>query len=120
MPDAAIEFVQTMKKAALDAMEASKPVNICFGAVTGTDPLRINVEQRFVLNAAQLILSRNVTDYETTVSINWDTDTVMEHVHNVSGKRKITIHNSLAVGDEVILIRQQEGQKYLVLDRTGK
>lgn len=29
------------------------------------------------------------------------------------------IHNALKPGDEVILIRQQEGQKFLVLDRMG-
>ena len=31
----------------------------------------------------------------------------------------ITIHNGLVVGDKVILIRQQGGQKFVVLDRIG-
>ena len=38
------QFVQTMKKAALDAIEASKPVNVYFGEVRTTKPLTINVE----------------------------------------------------------------------------
>lgn len=28
------------------------------------------------------------------------------------------MHNGLAAGDEVILLRQQEGQKYIVLEST--
>ena len=41
------------------------------------------------------------------------------HTHIVNGQKQITIHNGLDVGDEVILIRQQEGQKFVVLDRIG-
>ena len=41
------------------------------------------------------------------------------HVHAV-GTIEVTVHNGLAVGDGVILIRQQEGQKFIVVDRIGK
>ena len=40
------------------------------------------------------------------------------HVHAI-GKVQITVHNGLAVGEEVILLRQLGGQKYLVLGRVG-
>jgi hypothetical protein len=40
------------------------------------------------------------------------------HKHAV-GKIQITVHNGLVVGDEVILLRQQGGQKYIVVDRIG-
>lgn len=43
----------------------------------------------------------------------------IQHSHNIVGKVEITIHSGLAVGDEVILIRQQGGQKYIVTDRIG-
>lgn len=35
------------------------------------------------------------------------------------GTIEVTVHNSLAVGDGVILIRQQEGQRFIVVDRIG-
>ena len=35
------------------------------------------------------------------------------------GKIQVTVHNGLVVGDEVILLRQQGGQKYIVVDRIG-
>ena len=63
------ELVRLMKQAALDAVNASKPAEICFGKVTSASPLKILVEQKMTLGAAQLVLSRHVTDYITTVSI---------------------------------------------------
>lgn len=138
-------FVEAMKRAAKDEREASKPVNVYFGEVVSKSPLKINVEQKMLLSDKQLILTRNVTDFVTMVTINWEsekekqkhkheisaqteegdslngkTETQSEtHTHIITGQKQITIHNGLDVGDEVILIRQQEGQKFVVLDRIG-
>lgn len=128
MPNAN-ELVETLKRAALEAMKASKPVNIVFGEVVNTSPLQINVEQKMILGAKQLVLSRNVTDYTTDVTVSWGTDgesggsgesSFAWHSHSITGRKSITVHNGLAVGDEVILARQQEGQKFIILDRIGK
>lgn len=127
MPDA-VEFVKTMKKAAVEAVEATKPVYIYFGEVLSASPLQINVEQKMILGEAQLILSRNVTDFKTAITVNWSTEnksggsgdsSFASHNHSVTGKKEITVHNGLVVGDSVILIRQQEGQKFIVWDRIG-
>lgn len=126
------ELVGTLKRAAIEAVEAKKPVNVYFGEVTGVSPLKINVEQKMVLGEKQLILSRNVTDFKTSITggniknyyytgSTADSGTAPvspSHVHAV-GKIEITVHNGLVVGDEVILIRQQEGQKFIVWDRIG-
>ena len=99
-----------------------------------------------ILGEKQLILSRNVTDFTTMVTVDWLTESSLSththtvqgsdgngdsidlttgaknlaHTHKITGKKKITVHNGLVVGDEVILIRQQEGQKFIVWDRIGK
>lgn len=126
------ELVETLKRAAVEAMEAKKPVNVYFGEVVSAAPLKINVEQKMVLGEKQLILSRNVTNFKTSITggniknyyytgSTTDSGTAPispSHVHAV-GKIEITVHNGLVVGDEVILIRQQEGQKFIVLDRIG-
>lgn len=126
------ELVETLKRAAVEAMEAKKPVNVYFGEVVSAAPLKINVEQKMVLGEKQLILSRNVTNFKTSITggniknyyyTGSTTDSGAapvspSHVHAV-GKIEITVHNGLVVGDEVILIRQQEGQKFIVLDRIG-
>ena len=131
LPDAN-ELVDTLKRAAVEAVEAGKPVNVYFGEVVSASPLKINVEQKMILGEKQLILSRNVTDFSIMVTAGniknyYYTGDVKSgtvpvspsHVHAV-GTIEITVHNGLAVGDSVILIRQQEGQKFIVVDRIGK
>ena len=132
MPDMA-EFMKIIKKAALDAVNASKPAEICFGKVTSASPLKILVDQKLTLGEGQLVLCREVTNYVTTVSIlteyGWKTQNksggsgdpaFASHNHDiVISKKKITVHNGLVVGDEVLLVRQQGGQKYIVVDRIG-
>lgn len=118
LPDA-VELVKAVKRAALEAVESSKPVNVYFGRVVAVSPLQINVEQKMTLGSAQLVLTRNVTDYETEVTVEWETEKMDEHVHELTGKKQMKIHNALSAGDEVVLIRMQEGQKYIVIDRLG-
>lgn len=67
MPDA-VELMKTIKRAALDAVKASKPVEVCFGKVTSASPLKILVEQKLPLGEGQLILTRNVTNFKTYIT----------------------------------------------------
>lgn len=85
MPDVN-ELVETLKKAAIEAVEAKKPVSIYFGEVVSDNPLKINVEQKMVLSDKQLIL----------------TGTILE--------------KGLVVDENVILVRMQGGQKFIVMD----
>lgn len=127
----AVELMKTVKRAALDAVNASKPVEICFGKVTSASPLKILVEQKMTLGKEQLILTRNVTDFKTSITggniqnyyytgsnLSGSAPVSPSHVHAM-GKLQITVHNGLVVGDEVILLRQQGGQKYVVVDRIA-
>ncbi len=125
-----VGFVNMIKRVALAAVKASKPAEVCFGRVTEESPLKILVDQKLTLGKVQLILSRHVTDYETALSggnIQNIAGTMPELVeipadtqHIPAGKRMlVTVHNGLAVGDEVVLLRQQGGQKYIVWDKIG-
>lgn len=131
MPDAK-GIVKKVHQAAVEAVESTKPVNVYFGEVVSASPLRVNVEQKMVLGEKQLILTRNVTDFKTKITagniknyyytgdVNSGTAPVSpSHVHAV-GTIDVTVHNGLAVGDGVILIRQQKGQRFIVVDRIGK
>lgn len=103
LPDA-VGLLKLIKKTAVEAVEAAKPVNLCFGTVESVSPLKIKVEQKMTLGSAQLTLSRNVTDYKVKIEMD-------------SAEQEITVKNGLAAGETVILARQQGGQKYFVLDR---
>jgi hypothetical protein len=126
-----------MKKAALEAVEASKPVAILFGTVTSASPLNINVEQKMTLTVEQLILARNVTEHTIEMTVDHTTQTETEHTHVIhdtytnggsseptthlhayKGRKKFIVHNGLVNGDKVLLLRVQGGQKYVVWDRV--
>lgn len=84
MPDAT-ELIKLIKKCALDAVEASKPTHFLYGTVTKVDPLQIDVDQKLKIGAAHLLLARNVTDYETEVSVDAVTEgTLGRHTHDLN------------------------------------
>lgn len=138
-------LLNTIKQAATEAVDAEKPAQICFGKVTNVSPLQILVDQKITLDAAFLVLTRNVTDFTTMVTIQWKSEsslathshtvkgkdsnnddidlisgtTELTHIHDVEGRKQIIIHNKLKKDEEVILLRMQGGQKYIVLDRIG-
>ncbi len=136
--DDANELLKTIKKAAMDAEEAGKPVNVCFGKVTRVNPIEILVEQKLRLGEAQLVLCRNVTDHMTEVTVQWESEshkikhrhkestgsfteyTETPRTHGIEGRKNFMLHHGLGVDDEVVLLRQQGGQKYIVIDRVGK
>ena len=106
---ACVSMIQTMQLSTFE-----------YGTVIRTEPLQIQCDQKKILTETQLVLTRNVTDYESELSVNWDTETTSEHSHEIEGKKKVTIHNALRNGDKVVLMKQHGGQKYLVIDRVVK
>ncbi len=124
MPNA----IDVVKRAALDAMDASKPVNVIFGTVISTTPLKIQVDQKTIYTSKMLILARNVTDYDVDMTVEHQTDSTSggsgdlsfaSHAHGYTGRKQFCIHNALCIGDKVILLRIQQGKKFLVWDRVG-
>lgn len=107
MPDAT-DLVSALKKAAVAAVAAGDPVRVCFGTVITAEPLLISVEQKMQLKDSQLVLTKNVTDYETEMT--WEEE-------GQEAKKKVTIHNKLLEGEKVILLQTQGGQKFMVVDK---
>ena len=62
-------FVKILKQIAKETIAADAPVAVCFGTVTSEEPLQILVDQKLPLSQAQLILTRNVTDYYTDETV---------------------------------------------------
>ena len=128
------EIIRVIKQAAVDAVEAQKPCIVLFGTVTKETPLEILVEQKMTLSEAQLILSRNVTDFQTEISFDdpnikqqyttWDIgesteDPPRKIAFKEKIKHKITEYKALKTGEKVILLRCAGGQRFVVLDRVG-
>ncbi len=85
----ASDLLIAIKKAAIDAVEASKPLDFCYGKVSSVSPLKIKIEQKLTLGSAQLVLTETVSKT-----------------------------SPLELGDEVILLKKKGGQKFLVLDKV--
>ena len=123
------DLLKLIKKTSMEAFDASKPADMVFGKVVSTSPLKIKVDQKLILTSAQLVLSRNVTDYKLSVTMNHSTEnesggsgdsSFATHKHEIKGTKNITIHNALTINEEVIMMQVSGGQKYIVLDRIGK
>lgn len=116
--------VELVKKAALEAVEASKPVQFLFGTVISVSPLKIQAGQKSIYTERMLVLTRNVTEYQIEMTASFQTGepaggVVENHTHSIAGRETYTIHNGLAVGDRVLLARMQKGKKFIVLDRLA-
>ncbi|MBY0122147.1 DUF2577 domain-containing protein [Bacillus sp. S/N-304-OC-R1] len=111
------DIVILIKKAAREAMGAIDLTAIEFGQVTSVSPLKVNVEQKKELTTAQLILTRNVRDYEIEMSVDHVTEVAEGHSHEYEGRKKFIVHNALKVGDTVMLVKMQGGQRYIVWDK---
>ncbi len=93
-------LIETVKKAAVEAIQASNPVAFSFGMVVKENPLTINVDQKMELTEEFLVLTSSVKSYETKIN-----------------NQKVVVDNRLEKDEQVILIRMQGGQKFIVLDR---
>jgi hypothetical protein len=112
-----MNLTNLIKTAARQAVDASNPTHIMFGEVTSVNPLEVNVDQRFNLTADFLIVPESLTRYEVDLS----------HSHSYSGgttgdglTTPVVIREGLQVGDKLILIRVQGGQKYVIFDKVGE
>lgn len=126
------DLVKAIKKAATEAVEAGKPAAFTHGKVVSSNPLIIEVDQKIQLGAKQLELGETIQEYEADIEIELD-ELEMELELEIEGeeasahakgdgkmKGKIKIRRSLDVGADVILVRQQGGQKYTVYDKVMK
>ena len=120
--------LEVIKKAAMDAVINSAPADIVYGTVLSVSPLSVYVDQKKTLEAEFLVLTRNVTDFDTEVTVEWRTentsgggggyDAFSSHSHAITGRKPIRVNNALKSGEKVILIRMAGGQKYLIIDRV--
>ena len=128
-------LVKAVKLAAVEAVRAEAPMSVCYGTVTSASPLKIMVDQKKTLTAPQLILTDNVRDFNVELSTIVGTGKSLgphytenesggggyaefaSHRHKYQGRKKWRVHNALEMGEKVILLRCDGGQKYVVLDR---
>lgn len=120
-------LVKAVKVAAIQAIENNSPLTAQIATVTSDNPLKLKIGD-VEYDKEFLILTRNVTDYKTELTINDELE-VSGDVDGYHGPGKLqtltlpsrmsaTIHNNLKQGDIVLVLRQQGGQKFIIWDRV--
>lgn len=130
------DLLNTLKAIAAQVNEDGKPTGIVFGTVIAETPLQIQINQSLIIDEDFLVLTHNVMDHYVDITVSHYTvndaflDTThahphagvnsfdSHHMHEYSGRKKIMIHYGLKSGEKVLMIRDQGGQKYIVLDRV--
>lgn len=102
-----MNLLESIKTASINAINASKPVEIVYGIVLSIEPLEIDLEQKLTLSESFLIVPEEFTDRKINIVIDDE-------------EKEIEIKNALKVDDKLILARVQGGQKYLVLSRLAE
>ncbi|MDR0670909.1 MAG: DUF2577 domain-containing protein [Oscillospiraceae bacterium] len=128
MSDASLAALhELIKRTALNAVRASAPAGICFGTVTSAAPLTIAVDQKMTLTEDFLTLSSLVRDFDVDMTVDHTTETrsggsgdaaFSSHDHGYAGKKTFRVHLGLQAGEKVVMLMEQGGQRYVVLDRV--
>ena len=122
------DLISIIKQAANESVNAAVPVAVVFGTVTAVSPLSVKVDAKLQLGERQLVLTRNVTDFENDQTAH-DHQTenrgggggyaaYESHNHVYTGRKHWTVHHKLLVGDKVLMLREQGGQRYVIIDRV--
>ena len=120
-------FLENVKRAAVEAVAAGKPFGFILGKVTSVSPLKVQVDQKLELTASQLILTNAVRDFTVYMTVDHQTEETSggsgyaefaSHKHAYKGKKAYKVHLALKTGEQVLLLRADGGQKFIILDRV--
>ena len=82
-------LMESMRQIAANERQAALPMTICFGKVIALSPFHVQIDQKLVLTKEFFIVKSGVSA------------------------------SSFKVGDVLILLRNEGGQKYLIFDKKG-
>lgn len=120
------DFLTEIQRIVLGVLNAQKLSTVVYGTVESISPLKVQVDQKLLLEHEQLKLTRAVMDYEVEMTVDHATENraggsgdaeFASHNHDYKGKKKFLIHNGLIEGDKVTMIRAHGGQQYLIIDK---
>ncbi len=100
------DLVDALKQLSAETGAGLNPVIIATGIVESVNPLKIMTDQKTPLYESMLRLTEAVTDRDVEMTIPG------------IGRVTVSVVNSLMVGESVLLLRDQGGQKYTVIDRV--
>lgn len=103
------DIMELIAKTVKQTIASTKPTELVSGTVKSVSPLQIFVDQKQILDSDFCHLTRAVQDYET--EIEWEEGGIRQ-------TRTVTVNNGLQPGDRVRMLRYNQGQDFLILDKV--
>lgn len=101
------DWIDGMRKIAMNAYQNSQPCDISFGTVVSAEPLEIKIEElKLTIGKNQIVILDCLTDRTIGVTVGGESGTAV-------------LPGALKAGDRVVLLRKAGGQKYIVFGREG-
>lgn len=127
-----MELIQALQMVMQKNYQAMQPTDLVIGTVTGISPLEITSNTAMApLRAPVLYLTENVIEKKIPVlqhmhtTPDGNTGTALESVACVENGQAlpveggyIILNRALQVGDKVLMMKVQKGQKFVVLSRV--
>ena len=114
-----MELIDVMHMIGQQGQKAAQPTDMVLGTVSNVSPLEISINNTTApLRSQVLLLTSNVVEYKIPY-----TERISEIVCYENGtplpadKQWITFNRALEIGDKVIMLKVNSGQKYVVLSR---
>lgn len=121
-----INLVKLIKQIVMETNAAAVLADVIIGEVIATSPLQIRIENKYVLESDDIVLTKNTSDWSVDMTVDHQTEDAAggsgyaeydSHHHGYAGRKTYLVHNGLAVGDKVILLRESGGQRFIAIDR---
>lgn len=114
-----MELIDVMHMIGQQGQKAAQLTDMVFGTVTKVSPLEISVNNTTApLRSQVLLLTSNVIEYK--IPYTERTRDIVCYENGIplpADSQWITLNRPLAVGDKVIMLKVEKGQKYIVLSR---
>ena len=96
------ELIKIIRRISQQTVESHKPSGLYFGKVTSVSPVEITIDPKHILTEEFIVLGRYITEFSTNFTIAGET------------------WCGLRPNDELMLIREQGGQRYAVIDWVNR
>jgi hypothetical protein len=96
------KFLEVIRQAAKDTNRMA--TDMTYGKVTSLNPLTVTIDNRLPLTDPFVVTTSMVSDFDVDMEIDGQT-------------RSCRIKLGLKVGENVLLLRTQNGQRYIIIDR---
>ncbi len=106
-------MVRTIKRIVQSTAETTPPCTFIFGTVVSSDPISVQVDNRFFVGGEALVIMKSLRKGEYCSH---------KHKHNcaytgemVFSEKEDETYYGLKTGDKLALMREHGGQRFLVL-----